>query len=210
MWIFFFFYCVDTYHSKGFLVNLENTLCSSAYAPPQTVVSWCTKRHTALMVKRIPLAEVFLHKASFHVFLALLSWVTWEGSGNQVGSKARRGAEVLQQRGGQRRHTWWRHRAPQPLHPGPCSSGGLLTPSWVVTCHKAELQQGRHKKPVQLPAQHLNIAVLQSNFPSSGTSFAINYKVLRKCCVDIVKESDQTVHFLLMVVKRECFYLYWT
>lgn len=96
------------YHSKGFLVNLEKTLCKSAYAPPHTVVSWCTKRHTGLMAKRIPLVKVFLYKASIHVFLALPCWVAREGRRNQVGSKAGRGAEVVQEQGGQRWDTWCR------------------------------------------------------------------------------------------------------
>lgn len=157
MWIFFFFYCVDTYHSKGFLVNLENTLCSSAYAPPQTVVSWCTKGHTGLMVKRIPLAKVFLHRASFHVFLALLSWVTWEGSGNQVGSEARRGAEVLQQRGGQRWHMWWRcgllssgsfpahTELLSPFTQVPAAAGGSWDPAGLSRATKRNCSKGATK-----------------------------------------------------------------
>ena len=129
--------------------------------------------------------------------------VAWEGSRNQVGSKARKGAEVLEKQGGYQRDTWQRCGLPGiagllcavsfpaetkllgPLHPSPCSSVGLLSPSWAVTCHVAELQQKCRKKPICLPAQHLKIAVLQRNFslesfflnclnffPSSGTSFA--------------------------------------
>lgn len=103
----------------------------------------------------------------------------------------------------------------------PAQKQGLLSPSRGVTRHRAELQQECRKQPVCLPAQHFKIIVLQRNFSLKSClliclnfslavlpALPVNYKPLRKCCVDIVRESDQTVTFLLMAIKREYFNLY--
>lgn len=179
---------------------------------------------------------MLLYKGSIHVFLALLCWDPWEGSRNWVGRKARKDSEILREQGGYHWDTGtdavclahWSSsvlgaslQRPSSLAPSPKSlqqCGAELSHATWLNCSKNATKSQIVCQPSTWRSQFckefqswvLFLKLLDFFFSLAVVpALPLNYKPLRKCCVDIVKESDQTVDFLLMVIKRECWNLYW-